>query len=176
MTVIVGLVHQGKVYMAGDRAMSDDTNIDSMLQPKVKRNGSLLIGYANNLGTGQLAQMIQFPDPPTSGIEVYLRTDFVRTLKDAYEYYSIGVEIHDAEKASADLLVGVHGHLFEMSTTDWSVAEYGQAAIGSGMGYALGSLYSTRDWDNPKKRLREAVQAAIRYTPSCQSPVDVLVV
>ena len=175
MTVIAGLVHAGKVYMAGDRAMSDDTNIDSMLQPKIKRNGSLLIGYANNLGTGQLAQMIQFPEPPLHGIDVYLRTEFVRTLKDAYEYYSIGIDVHDSEKGAADLLIGVHGHLFEMSTTDWSVGEYHTAAIGSGMGYALGSLYSTRDWDNPKQRLREAVKAAIRYTPSCQSPVDVLV-
>lgn len=175
MTCIVGIAHQGKVYMGGDRGMSDETFIKSMMKPKIKRNGSLLIGYAANLGTGQLAQMIQFPEPPTSNLDTYMRTDFVRALKDAYEYYSIGVDVHDSDKAAADLLVGVHGCLFEVYTDDWSVGEYNEVASGSGASYAMGSLYSTREWDNPKQRVREAVHAAIKYSPSCQGPVDVLV-
>lgn len=175
MTVIVGLTHQGKVYLAGERAASDENYIKSMVQPKIRRVGKLLIGYADSIGSGQLAQMIQYPEPPESNVDMYMRTDFVRTLKDAYEYYSGSIDIHDSEKAAADLIVGVSGCLFEVSTNDWSIIQYDEVSVGAGNAYAMGSLYSTRDWDNPKQRVKEAVQAAIKYSPSCQGPVDVLV-
>lgn len=175
MTVIAGLVYNGKVYMAGDRGMSDETIIKSMIQPKVKRVGSMVIGYSDTIGTGQLAQVIEYPPLPQSGLDIYMRTDFIRTLKDACDYYSPGLDIHDAEKASADLLVAVSGKLFEVNTQDWSATEHDTVAVGSGSYYALGSLYSTRDWVDPKARLREALKAAIFYAPGCRGPIDIVV-
>jgi len=131
MTIIVGIAHDGKVYMAGDRGMSDKDFIGSMVTPKIHKVGPILMGYSASQGTGQLAHLITYPKPVYENLEAWLE--------------------------------------------DWSVAEYDMVANGSGYAYAMGSLFSTRDWDSPRNRVREAVKASIRYSPTCQGPVDTLV-
>jgi hypothetical protein len=44
--------------------------------------------------------------------------------------------------------------------------------MGSGSGYAYGSLYSTQKQKNPRNRVRQAVASAIEYSPSCKGPID----
>jgi ATP-dependent protease HslVU (ClpYQ) peptidase subunit len=174
MTIIVGLVDDGKVYLGADRGMSDKEFINSILTPKIQKVGPILIGYSSSQGTGQLAHFLQYPKPPTENLNKYLRTEFVKVLQKACEDYN--VDVNDEDKAAADFVVGVHGHLFEISTTDWSVAEYDHIATGSGYGYALGSLHATSDFDiTPRQRIKMAVEASIRYSPSCSGPVDILV-
>lgn len=173
MTVIVGLTHNGKVYMAGDRGMSDKSFIGSILTPKVKKVGHVLIGYSASQGAGQIAHYLDYPPVNDNNIQKYVRTSLVKVLMDAYQEY--GLDYTEDDKAAVDFLIGVHGHLFELSTNDWSVSQYDHVATGSGFAYAMGSLYSTRDWDNPRGRVKEAVNAAIRYSPSCQGPVDIIV-
>lgn len=172
MTIIAGLVRDGKVYMGADRGMSDDKFIGSMLQPKVKKVGNMLIGYAASLGAGQMAHYLDFPTPQDNDMAKYVRTVVSKVLMEAYQEF--GIDFTEDDKAAADFLIGINGHLFELNTNDWSVAEYDLIATGSGSPYAMGSLFSTRDWDNSKNRIREAVKAAIKYSPSCQSPIDVL--
>lgn len=174
MTVIVGVAHQGKVYMGGDRGMSDKEFIGSMLAPKVRKIGQLLIGYSASQGTGLLAYMANYSVPNADNIEAWLRIEFCDAYQKAAELFKIDINTEDN---GADLLVGVAGRLFEISTEDWSVAEYSEIATGSGFSYAMGSLYTTRTWiDTPRNRVREAVNAAIRYSPSCQGPVDILAI
>lgn len=172
MTVIAGLAHEGKVYMAADRGMSDKGFIGSIVNHKIARSGDLLIGYSASMGTGQLAHLAQYPTPRYDNLEAWLRIEFCDALQKVTDLFKI--DINTAENG-ADLLVGVGGRVFEVSTEDWSVAEYDTIATGSGFAYALGSLHSTRDWEDPRKRVREAVRAAITYSPSCQGPVDLLV-
>ena len=173
MTVIVGLVEDGKVYMGGDRGMSDDKFIGSMLQPKIKVIGNMLIGYAASLGAGQIAHYIEYPQPKDDNVHKYVRTVVVKTLMDAYQEY--GLDFTEDEKAAADFLIGINGHLFELNTNDWSVAQYEQVATGSGFAYAMGSLHATSQYDiGPKERIKLALEASIKYSPSCQGPVDIL--
>lgn len=175
MTVIVGLVEDGKVYIGGDRGMSDKTFIGSMLTPKVAKVGPIIIGYAGSQGTGQLAHYLQYPKITTDNIIKYVRTDFVKVLQKACEEYN--VDITDSEKAAADFLVGVEGHLFEINTEEWSVAEYDHIAIGSGYCYALGSLHATSEFDlTPRARVKMALDASVKYSPECRGPLDILVV
>ena len=172
MTVIVGVAHQGKVYMGGDRGMSDKEFIGSILQPKVRKVGPLIIGYSASQGTGQLAHVANYSLPNEDSLEAWLRMEFCDAYQKAADLFKIDVNTEDN---GADLLVGVYGRLFEVTTQDWSVSEYGEIATGSGFSYAMGSLYSTRDWDNPRQRVKEALQAAIRYSPSCSKPIDIVV-
>jgi len=172
MTILAALTHEGKVYMGADRGMSDKDFIGSIVTPKIRKVGQLLIGYSASQGTGQLAHLVTYPEPNYGNIEAWLRIEFCDSLQKAADLFKIDINTEDN---GADFLVGLNGRLFEINTEDWSVSEYDMIATGSGYAYAMGSLFSTRDWDSPRNRIREAVRASIQYSPSCQGPIDVLV-
>ena len=172
MTVIVAVAAHGKVTMGCDGGASDKDFIGSSLTSKVKRNGKYLIGYAGSQGTGQLLQKLEYPMPPKRDLDTFLRTQFVRVAKQNCE--ELCSDVYDPEKGAADLLVGVHGRLFEISTEDWGVTEWTEIATGSGYQYAMGSLYSTQGFPTAE-RVRKAVQAAIFYSPTCANNTFVYV-
>ena len=171
MTILAGLSHKGKVYMAADRAMSDSNFISPLAKPKIRKVGPYLIGYSGSLGTGQLTTFATYPEINTNNLEAWMRMSFCGALQRAADEFKIDINNDDN---GADLLVGVKGRLFEISTVDWSVGEYEMIATGSGYPFAMGSLYATRYTDDPVWRVMEAVKAAIKYSPSCVGPVDVL--
>jgi hypothetical protein len=100
-----------------------------------------------------------------------MRIQFCGSLQKAAEEFKIDIS---NDENGADLLVGVAGRLFEISTMDWSVGEYHTIATGSGFPYAMGSLHTSRFTDDPGWRIKEAVSAAIKYSPSCVGPIDIL--
>lgn len=171
MTILAGLTDKGKVYMAADRSMSDSNFISSLAKPKIRKVGPYLIGYSGSLGTGQLTTYATYPEINTTNLEAWMRIQFCGALQKAADEFKIDINSDDN---GADLLVGIKGRLFEVSTIDWSVGEYDMIATGSGFPFAMGSLYATRYTDDPVWRVMEAVKAAIKYSPSCVGPVDVL--
>lgn len=172
MTILAGLTHGGKVYLGADRAMSDSNFISPLARPKIRKVGPYLIGYSGSLGTGQLTTFATYPDINTHNLEQWMRMSFCGALQRAADEYKIDINTEDN---GADILVGIHGRLFEISTVDWSVGEYNMIATGSGYPFAMGSLHATRHTDDPMWRIREAIGAAIKYSPSCVGPIDVLV-
>lgn len=172
MTIVIGMISNNKVYMGSDRGMSDTYSISSPITPKIKKNGQFLIGYASSRGSGQVAHYIDFPNVNKRDVDKYMRTDFILTLKKAIDQF--GLDISDDDKAAADFLVGIHGRLFEIATNDWQVNEYEDyIAIGSGSQFALGSLYTSKIWKDPNKRIIKALECSIKYSPQCSYPVDI---
>ena len=169
MTCITGIVDNDIIYIGGDRGVSDDSSILSMLQPKIAIKNEWIYGYAGSLGNGQLFDFIDLP-PVKNKEDVYkvLRMDIV-------ENYKSILDTHGSSKDddSTDFIIGCMGRLFEFNTDDWGVAEITEVAIGSGGNFALGSLYSTTGND-PIERIGLALGAAITYSPSCQGPIDIL--
>ncbi len=169
MTCITGIVDNNIVYIGGDRGVSDESSIMSMLQPKVIIKGDWIYGYAGSLGNGQLFDFIDLP-PVKNKEDVYkiLRMDIV-------ENYKSILDTHGSSKDddSTDFIIGCMGRLFEFNTDDWGVAEITEVAIGSGGNFALGSLYSTIGND-PLERIGLAIGSAITYSPTCQGPIDIL--
>jgi hypothetical protein len=47
-------------------------------------------------------------------------------------------------------------------------------AMGSGAEYAYGVLYATDKQKNARNRVMQAVNAAIKFSPSCMGPVDII--
>ena len=171
MTCIVGIADGSNVYMGGDRGASDEHTIVSIAQPKVKVNGLWIHGYSGSLGNGQLLDFINFPATLKKTDDPYkiIKFDIVPQIKALMESHG-SIKDDDA----TDYLIGCKGRLFELSSEDWGVAEVEQISIGSGNNYALGSLYSTIEIDNPIVRITIALNAAITYSPTCQGPCDVL--
>jgi len=169
MTVIVGMVHDDVIYIGGDRGVSDDSSILSMLQPKVVIKNEWIYGYAGSLGNGQLFDFIDLPPiKKTDDIYKVLRMSIV-------ENYKSILDTHGSSKDdyATDFVIGCKGRLFEFNTDDWGVAEIKEVAIGSGGNFALGSLYTSADND-PVERIGLALGAAITYSPTCQGPIDIL--
>jgi hypothetical protein len=104
-------------------------------------------------------------------LEAWLRIEFASAIQQIAEQFKIDINNDDN---STSFLVGSQGRMFEVSTADWSVSEYREIATGSGYQYAFGSLYTSKGED-PKTRVRLAVQAAIAYSPECAKPVDIMV-
>ena len=169
MTCIVGIAHEGIVYIGGERAASDGNIVLPLNRPKVKRCGDYLIGFAGSLGIGELAHYIDMP-PMGKNIEKTLRTSFVKALKTAVEEYGNASHLEDN---ATDWLIGVQGRLFEISSQDWGVCEFKESSIGSGNAIALGSLHTTKNWKDQEKRIKYALDAAVEISPSCLGPIDI---
>ena len=168
MTVIVSITDGDTIYMGGDRAASDEECIVSLSRPKIHVKDGWIFGYSGSLGTGQLMEFVNFPDPYKDDPYKLLRLDVVSNLKRMMD--SNG----DADKDNGtDFLIGTRGRVFEFNTSDWSVAEVDEVAVGSGSHFALGSLYTSID-KQPIERIGLALSAAITYSPTCQGPIDVL--
>jgi ATP-dependent protease HslVU (ClpYQ) peptidase subunit len=171
MTVIVGITDGTKVYIGGDRGVSDDVSILTLSRPKVHVNNGWLFGYSGSLGIGQLMEIINMPDV-TGDPYITLRTDVVSNMRDAIDLYSV-----PSSENTSDFLIGIQGRLFEMNTADWSVAEVTETALGSGSPFALGSLHTTKEFPaTPEYRIEMALNAAISCSPFCQGGTDIIIV
>lgn len=169
MTCVAGIVDNNIIYIGGDRGVSDDSSIMSMLQPKVSIKNEWIYGYSGSLGNGQLFDFIDLP-PVKKAEDVYkvLRMDIVESYKSI-------LDTHGSSKDddSTDFIIGCLGRLFEFNTDDWGVAEITEVAIGSGGNFALGSFY-TSIGNDPIERIGLAIGSAIKYSPSCQGPIDII--
>jgi hypothetical protein len=169
MTVIVGITDGTKVYIGADRGASDDVSIVSLCRPKVHINNDWVFGYCGSMGVGQLMELIDMPD---AGEDPYktLRTDVVTHMRNAIDLYG-----NTSPECTAEFIIGTQGRLFELNTSDWSVAEVEETALGSGGTFALGSLFTTKDFPATLEwRIEMALCAAITYSPTCQGGVDIL--
>jgi len=173
MTCIVALSYKGKVYMGGDRGHSDTHTLVSSTQPKIFEVGSYLIGYAGNTGIGQ-AVVHNFNFPPigkTTNIYKHMTGVFIPSLRTFFKDNDI--KIPENEEDAGSFIVGVRGKVYEIDTSDFQCVEYTEVSIGSGSAYAYGCLYSNKHYE-PLDRIREGIESAILYSPSCTGPIDII--
>lgn len=161
MTVISALVEDGIIHMAGDRALSDDNSIVSMMEPKITIKDQYILGNAGNAGFGQkLIHTLTLPViKPGIDINYHIHSILIPWL----QLKADGID-------EGELLIGLRSHLYIINMSDWQGIEIISGAIGSGYQYAMGSLYSTKG--TPKSRVVKAIESAITYSPSCQGPID----
>ena len=169
MTCIVGIANGTNVYIGADRSASDDITMVSMYRPKVHIKNDFIFGYCGSQGTGQLLELINFNNTDEDPY-YYIRLEVVKQLRDAMNAFGVVSDEHDSQ-----FLIGTKGRLFELSTSDWSVIEVQESAVGSGGPISLGSLYTTSSlYTDNTIRIQLALEAAIHYSPHCIGPIDVL--
>lgn len=173
MTCIVAIVSEGIVYMGGERGHSDSHTIVSSTRPKIFECGPYLVGYAGNSGIGQ-AVVYNFEFPAvgkTNNIDRHMAQVFIPRLRSFFIDNNIKLPEDDDQNAS--FIVGVRGRVYEVDLSDFQCIEYSEIAIGSGSSYAYGALYINKDYE-PLDRIRQGIEAAILYSPTCTGPIDVL--
>jgi len=179
MTCIAAVAKDGKVYMGGDSAMTDEGSgiVSRMHLPKVFIKGEYIVGYAGSARFGKLMQHVfEYPKPIQSiktseQLDAFLNGVVVTALRKQAQEMSLEKE----EKEDFQVLIGLRGHLFEFDE-DWAMFEVGRNynAVGSGAAVALGSLFTTEAWKDPNKRIRVALEASSLYTPYVGEPFDIL--
>jgi ATP-dependent protease HslVU (ClpYQ) peptidase subunit len=170
MTCVVGVVHQGDVYIGGDSASFSGLDMTHRRDPKVFRNGPFLIGFTSSFRMGQLLQYAF--TPPVQGPEdvyKYMVTTFIDSVRDCFQAGGFAEKKSEREVAGV-FLVGYRGRLFKIDS-DYQVAESMDvmAAIGCGANVALGALFVLGD-KSPKERILWALAAAERFNASVRGP------
>ena len=181
MTCIVGLEHEGRVWIGGDSAgiRESDLSLRIMGNSKVFSKKDMLFGSSGSLRVNQLLRFsLKIPRQKGEDDLNYLCTDFVdATRKCLINGGNGGTEDHGEESMESNLLIGYRGSLYQMEK-DYNViiAKIGFDACGSGENYALGSLFSTMDTKlGPKERVATALSAAAYFSAGVYPPFSIIV-
>ena len=175
MTCIVGLVHEGKVYIGGDSAGVDQClGLTRRADKKVFRNGDFLFGFTSSFRMGQLLQHAFVPPKPYSGQDVYafMVTAFVDAVRQCLKNGGYASRRDEVEEGG-NFLVGYSGRVFSIEG-DYQVGEpmCGYAACGCGESIALGSLFTSAG-QQPVDRVNLALAAAEHFSAGVCGPFNV---
>ena len=175
MTCIVGLVHEGTVFIGGDSAGVAGLSLVVRADEKVFRNGDFLMGFTTSFRMGQLLRYNLEPPRrhPDDDIHQYMVVDFVNAVRSCLK--TGGYASKEAEvESGGTFLVGYAGHLFTVDS-DYQVGipEDGYAAVGSGQDIARGSLFATQGQE-PRSRVLTALRSAERFNAGVRGPFHIL--
>ena len=161
-----------KIYMAGDRGASDDGTILALTAPKVWKLGPYLIGYAGSMDGERLRYNFNPYVPDIKDTDKFMQTKFIKQLRQFYSDWWVDT----SKDADFGLIIAVRGEIYEHSAADMSLSKYSlpYLAMGSGAEYAYGYLNATEKTKDARKRVVGAVNSAIKFSPSCMGPVDVV--
>lgn len=173
MTCVVGLLHDGRVYMGADSAATEPQTSDQFIlsRRKVTRKGPYLIGTCGEPRYGDIMRhCFAPPEPDWDDIDRFMADEFTAALRACFEEHG-WLERKDgrAVASGSEALIGVNKRLFVVGEyfQSFSLDEY--CAVGTGMDFAFGSLYST-EGKPPRERVLEALKAAQKFNAACREP------
>ena len=178
MTCIVAIAQNGTVYMGSDHAASDDKTgwILSRKEPKCFKVGQYAVAFTDSFRMGQILQYSWTPPKYTptktnSGLDKFLRTKFIDSVKLAFKEHGFGDIGGTDEDTGGIFIVGLEGRIFTIDE-DFHVGEniVNYMAEGSGGQIALGALHATKNQKNPKLRIKAALEAATEFNMSVAAP------
>jgi len=194
MTCIVGLEKSGTVWMGGDSAGTAG-NMHQRVRgdKKVFIKGEFIIGFCGSFRMGQLLQYsLVLPEQPEGkGDFEFLVTDFIDALKvclkpkpgeEKQEQQLTITDLlkrghrADEDDLSPSFLFGYRGHLYGVQG-DYQITkpEEGFDAMGSGADIAVGAMHaSVKTWQNPRKRLTQALDASAKNNAAVRPPFTIL--
>lgn len=175
MTCIVGVEHEGRVWMGGDSAGVSGWLHHQRTDAKVFRRGPFIMGFTTSFRMGQLLRytLDATPQQKAQGDHEYLATTFVdavrRCLKDGGF-----AKLEAAQEEGGDFLVGYRGHLYQVCS-DYQVASNsaGFDSVGCGREIALGALHVT-EGQPPRRRVATALEAATRFSAGVSAPFHII--
>lgn len=172
MTAIVGVQHEGRVYIGGDSAGVAGYAITVRSDVKVFRNGPYVMGFTTSFRMGQLLRYSFAPPKPTGDLDAFMVTTFVDSARDCLR--EGGWLTRESEQESGgSFLVGAAGRLFQIDP-DFQVGHSSDdyLAVGCGSDIALGSLHTTQGL-KPKARIHLALDAASHHSAGVCPPYTI---
>lgn len=177
MTVIAGLVHDGKVYIGGDSAGMSGWDLTVRRDPKVFTVGPYVMGFTTSFRMGQLLQYAFTPPEHHDDVTVdkFMATAFIDAVRSTLAAGGFAKKESDRESGGT-FLVGYRGRLFVVSD-DYQVGESQDdvLAVGAGDSAAIGSLLTSTDWRDPAARVMKALAVAERCNAAVRGPFTLAV-
>jgi hypothetical protein len=175
MTCIVGLEHDGKVYLAGDSAGVAGLSIHTRQDEKVFTNGDMVMGFTSSFRMGQLLRY-EFEPPdhsPKKNDMAYLVGPFVDKVRECFKTNGFMHTTERGEEYGGTFLLGYRGGLYVVDE-DFQIGRThdGYGAVGCGWDIALGSLYTSRPDPDPVRRLNLALEAASHFSAGVRAPFN----
>ena len=175
MTCIVGLEHEGKVYMGGDSAAVSGLDYYRTSLKKVFINKNFIIGYTSSFRMGQLLEYNlsvreKYEDEDDLKYMVMGFIPCVRTcLKDGGY-----AKIKENEEIGGSFLVGYNGKLYHIDP-DFQVNRNsdGFNSVGCAESFVLGSLH-VMDKKDPEIAINKALEIAEKCSCGVKSPFYML--
>ncbi len=164
--------------MGSDHAASDEKSgwILARKEPKCFKVGQYGIAFTDSFRMGQILQYNWTPPKYTptktnSGLDKFMRTKFVDSVKQAFKDHGFGSIAPGQEDEGGIFIVGVEGRIFTVDE-DFHVGEHvhNYMAEGSGGMFALGALWATKNQKNPRMRIKTALEAASEFSMSVSPP------
>lgn len=173
MTCIVGLVHDGDVYIGGDSAGVAGLSLSIRADEKVFGNGPFIMGFTTSFRMGQLLRYKFAPPAQTihqNDME-YMVTSFIDSARQCFSQNGFGDK--DAT-VGGSYLVGYKGKLYTIeSDHQVGIPSTPYDAVGCGSDLALGALYATEGL-NPEIRINMALSAASTFSAGVAPPFVIL--
>lgn len=178
MTCIVGLEHEGAVYIGGDSAGVEmgSLAICGRADEKVfvTDSGEMAMGFCGSFRIGQLLRYaLTLPAQKVGQDDMtYLVTDFVDAVRAMQRDKGSLKKENEVDESDAGFLVGFNGKLYAIES-DFQVgrAMDSYTACGCGAQIALGAMYATKLLGmDPEDRIRVALAAAAEYSAGVRAP------
>jgi ATP-dependent protease HslVU (ClpYQ) peptidase subunit len=175
MTCIVGLVHDGAVWMGGDSAAAAGWDLTIRSDSKVFVTGPFVMGFTTSFRMGQLLRYaLEVPEQSRKVDDhAFMVTTFIDAVRDALKKGGYAKKENETESGGT-FLVGYRGALYQIdSDYQVAIAVHPFAAVGCGAQVAHGSLFSTVDLP-PRERVQRALEAAETFSAGVRGPFHVL--
>lgn len=176
MTCIVGIQHDGDVWLGGDSAgVAAGHYLSSRADEKVFRCEGYLYAICGSFRGGNVLRY-SFKPPrlfENDDLVEYMNTRYIDALRQAMGNAGQRM-VHEGLESTDNFafLVGVRGRLFCVESdfqVGYSRSDY--LADGSGVSVAEGVLHATRTMNlNPEERLKLALEAAEAHVTSVRGP------
>lgn len=171
MTLIVGLEHDGKVVVGADSFVGNGNHCYRVGEPKVFRNGPLLIGYCGSMRFGALMRhKLTVPrrnkDQSNSEYMATSVADRIRKVVADNGYQ----RKKDEREHGGFALIGYKGRLYRLQEQyDLTPVGDGWIAQGAGEDIAIGVLAATEGMDGPD-RVEHVLSLVARFSPWVAEP------
>lgn len=177
MTCIIGLEHNGKVYLGCDSQVSFGDTKQSTRLDKIFKRGEFLFGVA---GYPRIAQILEhslplIPQTPSQSDISYLCDTFSKSVKNVFDENDIGNKDYDGSHYGSSIVIfGYRKNLYELDS-NYQIIQFSDefTAIGSGADLALGAMYVLNDLQ-PKQRILKALEASAYFSIGVSKPFKVM--
>jgi ATP-dependent protease HslVU (ClpYQ) peptidase subunit len=182
-TCIVAVVdEEGAITMGGDRAVSYAGTSFTTGEPKVfelvgEEAERFIIGCSGAIRAINPIQHGFIPPRHKEGVAdmLYMITVFLPALQKAMKVTRAIYAENGRVDADVWALVGYRNNLYTFDAFEIVWINDAEFATGSGMEFALGSLYTTSETDlSPVERITWALEASAYYNPFVSEPFDIM--
>lgn len=182
MTCIVGLEHEGTIYIGGDSAGVEASSlaIGGRADEKVfvLESGEMAMGFCGSFRIGQLLRyaLVLPPQKVNQDDMAYLVTDFIDSVRNMQRDRGSLRRENEVDEHDAEFILGFNSKLYVVES-DFQVGRpiENYAAVGCGAAIAQGALYATKHLNmEPEARVRLALEAAAEYSAGVRAPFHIV--